>query len=115
MGHGRRMTALPTDEKLIAQGPRQKGEREPGSVLEERVYAEQKVKEGFHPGQVQRTCDVCHKDWIGPAYCGQGTCRGLTFTERDVRPSPTMTILGRGLTPVEEPPKPKIAASEEDI
>jgi hypothetical protein len=108
------MTA-PTDEKLIAQGPPQKGVREMGSLIEERIHADEKARGGFRLGHVKRTCDVCHKDWIGPAYCGQGTCRGLTFTERDVRPSPTMTLLGRGVTAVEEPSRPKLIAALIDV
>ena len=95
-------------------------QREPGSVIEERIYAEEKAKEALVLGRVARTCDVCGKEWIGPQFCGQGTCRSFAFTERDVRPA-VMEILGRRpdgslvTTPSTDQPKPKVSASLEDL
>ncbi len=37
-------------------------EREPGSVIESRIYAEQKAKEGLRLGHVERKCLNCGKD-----------------------------------------------------
>jgi hypothetical protein len=100
----------PTDEKLIAQGPSRGGVREPGSVIEERTA----VAENVSLGRVKRTCDVCHKEWIGPDLCHQDGCRSFTFTETAVRPT-AMTIMGRGISEVVEPPKPKVAATAVDL
>ncbi len=107
---------LPTSEQPIVQGPSRGGVREPGSVIEERTA----VAERRALGQVKRTCDVCHKEWIGPDFCHQGTCRSFTFTERDVRPA-VMEILGRAAdgrlltSPSTEQPKPKVVASPTDV
>jgi len=89
-----------------------RGEPEPGSVIEARVALAEK---SLTLGQVKRTCEVCGKDWIGPDFCRQGNCRSLMFSEKDVRPSPVMTILGRGVSPVAEPLKPKVLANPADI
>lgn len=37
-------------------------------------------------GYVRRTCETCGREWIGPNVCGQGSCRGVTFSERYVGP-----------------------------
>src|SRR6059058_1538944 len=89
-----------------------RAEPEPGSVIAERVYIAEK---SLSLGQVKRTCELCGKDWIGPDFCRQGDCRSIMFSEKDVRPSPMMTILGRGLTAVAEPPKPKVVADPTDL
>jgi hypothetical protein len=87
-----------------------RGKREPGSVIEERIYAEAKAKEGLTLGRVQRTCLNCGKDWVDP----RCSCGSFEFSERDVRPS-AMEITGRGITKVVELPKPKVAASPVDV
>jgi len=84
---------LPTSEQPIVQGKSHGGAPEPGSVIAERVYAAQKAEEGISLGHVRRICDTCGRDWIGPAYCGQGTCRGNSFTEKAVHVTP-MVIEG---------------------
>ena len=87
-----------------------RGEREPGSVIEERVYAEAKAKERTTLGRVQRTCLNCGKEWVDP----RCSCGSFEFSERDVRPT-AMEIFGRGITKVVELPKPKVAASPVDV
>jgi hypothetical protein len=87
-----------------------RGEREPGSVIEERIYAEAKAKGGLTLGRVQRTCLNCGKDWVDP----RCSCGSFEFSERDVRPT-AMEITGQGITKVVEPPKPKVVASPVDV
>lgn len=86
------------------------GEREPGSVIEERIYAEEKAKEGLRLGQVERKCLNCGKDWVDP----RCSCGSFEFLERDVRPT-AMTITGMGISPVVDLPKPKVMASPTDV
>lgn len=75
-----------------------RGEREPGSVIEERIYAEEKAKEGMRLGQVERKCVGCGRDWDGdlpkgaPISLGRRVgvcshCGGAEFSEREVRPT----------------------------
>jgi hypothetical protein len=87
-----------------------RGEREPGSVIEERIYAEAKAKERLTLGRVQRTCLSCGKDWVDP----RCSCGSFEFSERDVR-STAMEITGQGITKVMELPKPKVVASLTDV
>src|SRR5438876_10211317 len=95
----------------MGHGGRMRGEPEVGSVIETRTAGAERVQ----LGQVKRTCEVCGREWIGPDYCHQGNCRSIMFTERDVRPSPAMTILGRGISAVAEPLKPNVLAEPGDI
>jgi hypothetical protein len=89
-------------------------EREPGSVIHDRILAKQEANTRVLLGAVERKCLSCGKTWIGPAHCGQGNCRGIEFEERDVRPT-TMQLWGQGITAVVEPPKPRALASETDL
>ena len=91
-----------------------RGEPEVGSVIEGRIDALAKADQRIALGQEKRTCDVCGKEWIGPAYCGQGECKGVVFTTVTVRPT-AMTVTGRGIAAVVEPPKPKVAATADDV
>lgn len=97
---------LPTSEQPVVQGTSRGGVREPGSVIEERTA----VAERRPLGQVERKCLNCGKDWVDP----RCACGSYEFSERDVRPT-AMTIMGRGISEVVEPPKPKVVASPTDV
>jgi hypothetical protein len=91
-----------------------RGEPEVGSVIESRIDAIAHANEKMTLGRDQRTCETCGREWIGPAYCGQGTCRGLSFTSVTIGPT-VIELRGRGIAAVVEALKPKATASVIDL
>ncbi len=102
-----------------------RGEREPGSVIEERIYVEEKAKERMRLGQVERKCAQCGRDWDGDVPLGVSVslgrragvcsqCGSAEFTERDVRPT-LIEITRDGITKVEEKPKTRVSAAADDL
>ena len=100
-------------------------QREPGSVIEERIYLEEKAREGMILGQIERKCAGCGRDWDGDVPKGETVslgrragvcshCGSPEFSVREIRPT-GMTITGMGIGQAVEPPRPKVAASSADL
>jgi hypothetical protein len=86
----------------------------PGELIAKREAVEEEAGRGLRLGYVQRTCEVCGKEWIGPDVCHQGRCTSVMFTEQPVKAAASM-IAGLGVTELEAPPKPRIEVTAQEI
>src|SRR2546427_4815018 len=84
----------PTTENLIARGPRQKGEREPNSIIESRIDAFTQANQKIALGHERRTCLRCAKDWGTATLCPQ--CGFNECEVREIRPT-AVELKGWGL------------------